>query len=214
MAGLQDILGTIGLGSGSGSGFLTIAMYVLIGGAGLAVAAGFAWYMIWKRKSWNIKVEFRIPRNVRVYDDNDGNKVVQGTITKEWGKGFYDAKKGVVFVKRKGVQAIAMKPFDIKRYLSAPSNILTVTQVGAEDYRPVLEDSYVNAEGEDGEPAALANVKIDTTSSKAWKAQWERESKTTYSITGLLHEYSTYIGQALVLFTVIVGFAIVYTKVG
>lgn len=211
MASVGDIFGGL-TGSFTGDGLITTGITMIIGTVVLVLCAFGLWWFVWKKKNWNIKVEFRLPRNVRVYRDKDGKQVLEGTINKEWGKGYYNQKRGHVVIKRKGVKAVIMKPFDVKKYLAAPSNILSVVQVGVEDYRPILEDSYLNAAGEDGTSAALASVKLDTTQSKAWRTQLEREAKNTYSITGLLHEYAPWIGQALVLFTVIVGFAIVISR--
>lgn len=183
-------------------------VYIVLATIGFLVSAGVVYYFLRVKKKWNIPVEFKIPRDVKV-EEVDGVKRVMGTLVKEWGKGRYDAKLGVVMVKRHKRAAIALKPFDIKEYLSGPSNILTVVQVGVEDYRPVMDESYINMKGSDGKPAALVEAKIDTSESKSWKAQYERSRKSTYTIMGWMHEYGHYVGWGFVILMLLIGQAIV-----
>lgn len=197
---------------GGGSGFVSLTISILIGVISLGIAMGVLWWFIKRKKHWNIKVEFRLPRNLRIEKEN-GHEKVTGTIKKEWGKGYYNAKEGVVYVKRKKNPAVSMKPFNIKEFLS-DSNILTVLQVGIEDYRPVLEDSYLEVIDYDtGEEGALIKAKIDTSESKSWKNSYERERKATYTIMGFLSEHGQLIGFGFILLAIFVGFAIVYSKI-
>ena len=115
------------IASGSQS-FVYIAITVAIVGLFALVAVGGLCWWLWNRKKWNLKVEVKIPRS-------DGRFV-----TAEWAKGSFKAKEGHVLIKRKGVGPAAMEPFDIKKYLQG-SNILTVVQVGPEDYLPVNPQS-------------------------------------------------------------------------
>jgi len=198
---------------GGGGGFLQIAMAIIIGTVSLGVVAGVIWYFIKKKKSWNIKVEFRLPRDLKKIEEDDGSERIIGTIKKVWGKGYYSAKEGVVYVKRKGTRAVAMKPFNIKEFLS-DSSILTVIQVGLEDYRPVLEDSYLEVIDYDtGEEGALIKAKIDTSESKSWKNTYERERLSTYTLLGWMHQHGQLIGFGFILLCILVGFAIVYGKI-
>jgi len=215
MASFGDLLGRVGIGEGAGGGLVSIGMALIIGAVGILVAVGFVYWIIKRKKNWNIKVEFRLPRDVREVEEKDGSTRVKGTITKEWGKGYYDAKRGVVFIKRPKKKAVPMKPFNIKDTLSGGSNILTVIQVGVEDYRPVLEDSYLELEDKDtGEEAALIRAKIDTSESKSWRNTFEREAKSTYTIGGWLREHGQLLGFGFIIICIFVGFAIVYGKIG
>lgn len=172
---------------------LTILIVGLIAGAII--------YYFHRKKNWNMEVEFKIPRS-------DGR-----IVNAEWGKGMYDTKRGVVLIKRKGKKAVSMKPFDVKRYLQG-GNLLTVVQVGAEQYIPVFIESYLEMVDEKtGEEGALMKIKIDTTESKSWKNSFEREAKSAYSIIGLLAQYAPYIGIGLVLIFNFIGFAILYGKI-
>lgn len=205
MAALGDLFGGIGIG---GNGLLDIGLAILIGVSALTFVGGIIYFLFIKRKNWNIKVEFKIPRDIRKRHDGS----VTGSINKEWGKGYYNPKQGVVFIKRKGKKPVPMKPFDIKRYLSA-GGILTVIQVGLEDYRPVLDDSYLElVDDETGEEAALLTIKTDISGSKAWRNQWERDSKATYSIMTFLQQHGEKLIWGLIIMIILVGQAIVITR--
>ena len=161
----------------------------------------FAWWMIKKRINWNLKVEFKLPRS-------DGKMV-----NSEWGKGCYSTNRGVVFLKRKRRKKVAMKPFDIQKYLQG-EKILTVVQIGAEQYVPVLPESFTQlVDDKTGEEAATIKFKVDSTESKSWRNSFERDSKTAYTIMGLLQQYANFIGWGIILFMNFAGFAILYTKV-
>ncbi len=198
-----DFLGDF-FGGGGMFGLSGIMGLVITIGFGLAVVGsvgGFAWYMLYKRKQYNLLVEIKIPRS-------DGRLV-----DAEWGKAAYSVKRGVVHIKRKGKKPIPMKPFDVKKYLQG-SKVLTVVQIGAEQYLPVLQESFLEMEDDiTGERAALMTTKIDLSESKAWRNSFERESKSAYTIGSLLKQYLPYIGFGIILFMNFVGFAILYTKV-
>lgn len=210
MASLGDMFA--GIGIGGGGGFLMNIIAILIGVIVLGSCGFGVWFLVRRKKGWNIKLEIKIPRNIKRVRQKDGTIKVVGTLNKEWGKGFYDAKKGVVLLKRKGKKAVAMKPFDIKQYLST-GNILTVIQVGIEDYRPVLDESYIEVvDGETGEEAALLKAKIDTSESKSWKNSFEREAKMTYSIKNWVVEHGGLIAMGIVLMMNLIGFSIVIAR--
>lgn len=212
MAAIDELFGSIGFGGSGSGGFMSNIVIILIGTMVLAICGGGIWWLVYKRKNYNIKVEFKIPRNIKVFHKRDGSYKISGTLNKEWGKGFYNGKKGVVFVKRKGKKPIPMKPFDIKRFLSS-GNILTVIQVGIEDYRPIVDDSYIEViDDETGEEAALINARIDTSESKSWKNSFERDAKTAYTIKNFLGEHGALVAMGLVLLMNLVGFAIVIAR--
>ena len=198
------------VGSGSG-GIASNAMYSIIGIVVLALCGFGLWWFLKKRKTWNIKVEFKIPRNIKKVKTKDGQIKIIGTLNKEWGKGFYDAVKGCVFIKRKGKKPVAMKPFDVKQYLST-DNILTVVQTGIEDYRPIRDESYIELKDDDGADGALVQAIIDTSESKSWKNTFERESKMTYSIKNWIAEHGALVAIGLVLLMNLVGFSIVIAR--
>lgn len=204
LQGLGGLFG--GFGGGGDGSIVTLFIYMA---AGIAVMGGISlvFFMIVRnKKKWFLNVEFKIPRA-------DG-KIVNS----EWGKGTYNARKGVVFVKRDGKPQAAIKPFDVKKYLQGGGKkgkeTLTVIQVGIEDYRPVLLDSFLEmTDDETGQEAALMNIKIDTTESKAWKESFEREAKSAYSIQTLFQQYAQYIGFGILFFMIFIGFAILYGRV-
>jgi len=196
---------------GMGPGGMSNIIYIIIGFAILLVCAFGLWWFLKKRKTWNIKVEFKIPRNIKKVRTKEGTIKIIGTLNKEWGKGFYDAMKGSVFIKRKGKKAVAMKPFDVKQYLST-GNILTVVQTGIEDYRPIRDESYIELKDIDGSEGALVQAVIDTSESKSWKNTFERESKMTYSIKNWIAEHGALVAMGLVLLMNLIGFSIVIAR--
>lgn len=198
--------------TGGSSGMIQSAVIMLVGALVLVMCVGGLLWFFKKRKQYNLRLEIKIPRNIKRVMDNEGNEEVYGTLNKEWGKGFYDAKKGVVFIKRKGKKPVAMKPFDVKRFLST-GNILTIMQVGIEDYRPVLDESYIEVEdSETGEQGALIRAKIDTSESKSWKNSFEREAKLTYSIKNWIAEHGALVAMGIVLLMNLIGFSIVIAR--
>ena len=218
----QDILNSVGLGSSSTGSIMTDILGILIAIVVLLILIAVVFFIIKKRKSWNIKVEFKLPRNIKQYEDGQ----IDGSISSEWGKGFYNSRDGVVYIKRRKKKPIPMKPFDVKKFLS-PSGILTVIQVGVEDYRPVLQDGYLMVQEDEPlrnkkgelikdkygryiyEEGALLKAKVDTTESKAWRIQFEREHKEAFSIKGFLQKHGDKLAMGLVILIVLVGQAIV-----
>lgn len=197
---LQDLFGGM-FGNLFGGSILTLFVYMFLGLLIMLIIGGSFAYFIVKKKRWFIKVEFKIPRS-------DGR-----IMNAEWGKGTYNAKKGVVFVKRKGKKQVPMKPFDVKRYLQG-NDLLTVVQLGIEDYRPVLPESFIEMyDDKTGEEAAYLKVKIDTSESKAWKQSFERDAKNAYSIASILQQYAQYIGFGILFFMIFVGFAVLWGRI-
>jgi len=214
MSSIGELLSKGGNFFGGGFGVIFLIILLMIP---VICIIGAIFYYFWKRKQWNLKVEFKIPRGIEYLKEGElfDKGEVRGIVNKEWGKGSYNSKRGVVFIKRKGVRKIAMKPFNITKYLSGGRNILSVVQVGAEHYIPVLEESYLNmVDDKTGEEAALIKTRIDTGESKVWKDQFERSAKSAYSIMSLLRDYAPIIGVGLILMFNFIGFAILYGKMG
>lgn len=215
--GLQEVFASVTSGSGNILG--TFILSILIGGFAIVLAlSGVAyWYF---KKRWNLRVEIKLPRS-------DG-KIIHG----EWGKGFYNAKRGVVFIRRKGqgFKSIPMEVFDVRKYLQG-TDLLTVIQVAPEDYRPVLNDSWTEYKskkrdkktgeiilGTDGKPLyeklSILNIKIDTGLNKAWKSSWEAAAKSAYSLQSFFTQFQTPIAIGIVILSTFVGFAIIWTRLG
>lgn len=194
------------------SGGLSILWYIGIGILAL-VLLGVIFAIWYFKKRWNLEVEFKLTRN-------------DGRITNaEWGKGYYDSKKGVVFVRRptmgKFSKGVAIKIFDIRKYLQG-SSIITVIQVGPEDYRPVLNESWTEhittcKDDKTGETVevkeSILNIKVDSGLNKAWKSSWDSAAKHAYSIKSFMTQFQTPIAIGIVLVCSFVGFAILWTKV-
>jgi len=202
--GVDDIVDAV---SGGGGNVLTILIWgIVIIGALVIILGGLFAYWYFKKK-WNLKVEIKLPRS-------DG-KIIMG----EWGRGYYDAKKGVVFIKRagKGFKPIPMEVFDIRKYLQG-ADLLTVIQVASEDYRPVLNESWeehttTDADGNEIKESIL-NIKVDSGLNKAWKSAWDAAAKKAYSLQSFLTQFQTPIAIGIVILACFVGFAIIWTRLG
>lgn len=198
---VSGILGGSG-GFGGFGGMLEIALLVLTTIVILGLGSGVVWWMVKKRKKYNLSVEIKIARS-------DWK-----LLTAEWAKGAYDNNRGVVWIKRKGKKPVATKPFDVSKYLQGKDNILTVVQISPDHYIPILLESFLEMEDdESGEQAALAKVVADYSKSKAWKNSFEREAKQAYTVMNLLKDYAPVIGMGIILFFNFVGFAILYTRI-
>jgi LPXTG-motif cell wall-anchored protein len=202
-----------------------------VGGAGNVAKTGISviWYIVlgaivlimltviimifYFRKRWNLTVVFQLTRN-------------DSRITNcEIGKGYYDSKKGVVFVRRptmgKFSKGLAIRIFDIRRYLQS-GDILTVLQVGPEDFRPVLIDSWTehietyrdDVTGKIQEvKESILNIKVDSGLNKAWKSAWDSAAKNAYSIRSFLNQMQVPIAIGIVIICSFIGFSILWTKV-
>lgn len=143
----------------------------------------------------------------------------------------FNAKRGVVFVKRPGLRqkAVPMKIFDIRKYIQG-DNIISVIQVGSSDYRPILNNSWEeywdelkDEEGnlildKDGKPtyekASVLNIRVDSKEDKAWQSAFDAASKKAYSLSSFFQQFQTPIAVAIVILAVFVGFAILWARMG
>jgi len=186
--GMNQLFGSI---LPKGGGVMDLIFIIVICLAALFVIGGILWFF-WSRKKWNLTVEFKLPRSIKYLNENEKIDVsnIQGSIESEIGKGCYDYKKGVVWLKRKGKKKIKMKPFRVTKYLqnnTSGKQILTVVQIGAAEFIPVMPESYmIMQDDETGEQVTVLDIKTDASESKAWSSQFEREAKSTYSIQGAL----------------------------
>ncbi len=224
MATMGEVVGSIGPSTQTivwTTIWIFIGIFVIIG-LGLLIFWGF------KRKRWNLKVEIKLTRS--------DAKITNA----EWGKGFYDSRRGVVMIKRphKGSRPIPMKIFDVRKYMQG-SDLITVIQVGPEDYRPVLNESWtkhnveyidetkpvVDEHGntmmdETGKQIfetktvqeSILNIKTDTGKNKAWRIAWEEAAKNAYTIRSFLKQYQAPISIGIVVVCCFIGFAILWTK--
>ena len=207
-----DVASLVPKVSGAAGTGVNIILYVALGVI-ILIMLFIIFAIFYFKKRWNLDVEFKLTRN-------------DGRITNaEWGKGYYNARKGVVFVRRptmgKFSKGIPIKIFDIRRYLQGTS-IITVLQVGPEDYRPVLNDSWTehivtykdDVTGDIQEvKESILNIKVDSGLNKAWKSAWDAASKKAYSISSFMSQFQTPIAIGIVIICCFVGFAILWSKV-
>ncbi len=178
-----------------------IIVLIFVGGFGL---------FIWNKKRWNIKVEIKLPRS-------DGR-----IVNAEWGKGYFNSRQGVVYIKRPGFgqKKVPLKIFDPKRYLQG-TDLLTVVQLSPLDYRPVkpssfLEYSVKHIDDKTGESnivrEAVIDMECDTGASKAWQTAFDAAAKRAYSLQSFFHQFQTPLSIAIVLVAVFVGIAALWTQ--
>ena len=218
MAIWDDVVGS--LSSGTGTSLWTFALIIIGVVIGILLLAVAGWYWFFKKK-WNLKAEIKLTRS-------------GGVLTNaEWGKAYFNAKRGVCFVKRPGImqRPIPIRMFDIRKYVQG-DNIVTFIQVSPEDLKPVLNNSWEEYEedepmkdakgkiivDEEGNPihekAAMVNIRIDTGFNKAWRAAWTQAAKQAYSLKSFFTQFQTPIAIAIVIIAVFVGFAMVWTRLG
>ena len=206
MADFSSVISGISKGTGT-----TVTTVLLIIGVifAILIVIGILFWIYWSKKRYNLRVEIKMIRS--------NGRIIIG----EWGKGMYNAKRGVVYIKRPKMRAIPMKVFDISRIIQG-EDLITVIQVGAEDYRPVINDSWtehvVKYEDENGNieevKEAVLNIKVDTGLNKPWKSSFESASKRAYSLQAFLTQFQVPISIAIVIISVFVGFAVIWTKIG
>lgn len=226
MASMGNVVDSVASG---GMGAMSVMIWVLIALLVITVVLGVPSYIAYQKRKWNLKVEIKLTRS-------------DGAITNgEWGKGFYDSKRGVVMIKRPGAGfkgAIPMKIFDVRKYMQG-SDLITVIQASPEDFRPVLNSSWNehvvdyqdetkpmldeagnNMIDEAGKQMyhttavreAIINIKTEVGKNKAWKVAWDEAARNAYTIRSFLREQSAAISVSVVVISCFVGFAILWTK--
>jgi hypothetical protein len=182
-------------------GIFSTLKWSVIGIIILSMCAGIIYFLVYKKLKYNLRVEVKIPRS-------DG-----ALLTAEWAKGSYNIKRGTVYIKRKRMKPIVMKPFNTRQYLQG-EDILTVVQVSPSVYIPVMPKTYLHLiDDKTGKEAAIFKLKADWSSDKVWAVQEERSAKETYTIKNILRDYLPYIGFSMVLLSIFAGFTIIYAKV-
>jgi hypothetical protein len=187
MVDTGSIVGSItGPLSGMGGAIGQLIKFAVFGLMGIILIGGILWF-IYQRKKWNLKVEFKLTRS--------NGKIVNA----EWGKGYYNTKKGFVLLKRPGHRKpIEMKPMDPKQYIYG-DNILTVSQVGPNTWVPVKQESYAQYVNDKGEIEYFIDLKTDNTDQLSWAENYSKRVKDTYNIMSMLDKYQTPIAIGIVI---------------
>jgi len=161
---------------------------------------------IWakRRKKWNLRVEIKLPRS-------DGK-----IINSEKAKGFFDTKAGFVSLKRKGISAIDMKPFNVNKYLQG-EKYLEVLQVGPDDFIPILPKSYtlINKEKtKEGEQKkfALLEIEGDIGERRQWASNAFDSAMNRFTLKSFLKRHEFAITITIIMFGLFIGFAIVLSQ--
>ncbi len=199
---MADLISSI---SGVGSSILTWVIIIVIG---LIVLSVLTCVGIWayKRKKWNLRVEIKIPRS-------DGKLTLS-----ENAKGHYAVHEGIVDIKRKGLKAIGMKPFDVREFLQG-SNFLEVMQVGPTEFIPIHPDSYekikvMDEETKEWKKHIVMDLVANLDKRKTWKNYMERSAKNRFTIAGFLDKHWRSIELGIIIFILFLGFSILWMRIG
>jgi hypothetical protein len=174
---------------------IVIAVGIIV----LALLGLVTWTVIVKKR-WNLLVEFKMVRS-------DGRITIP-----EWGKGRYDPKEGLIYLKRKRKRAEAVKAKRLDKYLQGVNTLTAVGNPG--NWRLVIPETFLEVvDDETGETASIVRLRADTKDDKSWSVNFERSAKNAFTISNFMTQY----GRALeigfiVMITVIsnfIGFSIV-----
>lgn len=193
--------------SGSVVGLIVI-MFVI--GLVVLIVFGFIAFIIYNKRRWHLNVEIKLPRS--------NGQIVEA----EWGKGYFNPKRGVVYIKRPGwtSRAIPLKIFDPKRYLQG-KDLITVIQITPTDYRPVLPISFLEHEVKYKDKKtgkviiqkeSVLNIECDTGHSKAWQESFDAAARTAYTFKSFFKQFEVPISIAIVLIAVFVGITALWTQ--
>jgi len=194
---MADFLSSL---SGIGGSILTWAI-IIIGGLLVLIILGGVGIWAYRRKKWNLRVEIKMPRS-------DGKIILS-----EKAKGHYDIEEGIVDIKRKGLKAVGMKPFDIKEFLQG-SNFLEVTQLGPKDYIPNHPDGYKIFKDKKGNEYAIVDAIANFDSRRTWKNYMERSAKQRFTLSGFLDKHWRSIELGIIIFMLFLGFSVLWMRIG
>ena len=167
-------------------GFVAFILFIIIAGG-----IGF-WQ--WKRRKWYLTVPLKMPR--------DGGR----TINMEVAKGYWDARKATLWVKRSGLfgAKFFVKLDDVRKYLQGEN---TVELLGSGvNWKPILPQSYLTVIDErTNQEAEVMSYSMDFTEDRAWAIKAEREFVDTFSLSDVFNKLKDYIGWGLVIGIVILA---------
>jgi len=191
-----------------------LAPLVKYGVWGIVIAVAFFIFIIigavvgfiqWKKKKWYLTVTLKMPR--------EGGR----TINTEIAKGYWDARKATLWVKRKGLfgQKFFVKLDDIRKYLHGNE---TIELIGSGViWKPILFESYLTVvDSNTGQEASIMKYSMDFTKDKAWALRSEREYIHTFSLSDVFNKLKDYIGWGIVIGIVIIAevVRVAYTSKG
>lgn len=183
-----------------GETFKSLGIWTLLIILGIVVVVGIVGsILIWQymKKKWYLNVEFKMIRA--------DNKAIIG----EWGKGYYETKKGILWVKRKKMRKEYVKAKDMGIYLQGSNTVTVIGNTG--NWKLVIPDSYLEViDDVTGEEASVMKIRTDMKEDKPWAVQTERMLEDAFSIATFWNVVKDYIGWGVVIFIVIVSEGILY----
>ncbi|HEA46180.1 MAG TPA: hypothetical protein ENH99_00140 [Candidatus Pacearchaeota archaeon] len=185
-----------------------IAKWFILGAIVLIVLGAVIWGLVWyfQRKKYFLKVSVKLPRS-------------GGSIFGEMAKGHYDVKAGIVDIKRKGVKPVAMKPFDLRRFLQG-DNFLEVLMLSPTDFIPIdpnsytiVTEKYINNSGEEVKTKhSVFEIVTDNLKRKTWKNYTERATKARFTLVGFLDQHWRAIELGILVFIIFIGFMVLWMR--
>ena len=165
---------------------IVLAIFVII-----AAAIG-----IWRyqKNKWYLTVGLKMPR--------DGGRTLNGEIA----KGYWDARKATLWVKRKGLfgSKFFIEMDDIRKYLQGVDFIECLGS--GVNWKPILPESYLTVIDEDTHKEAnVMKYSMNFTRDKPWAIRAEREYTETFSLSDVFNKLKDYIGWGLVIGIVILA---------
>lgn len=174
---------------------IALVIVLIIGGI-------IGWWQ-WQKKKWYLIVPLKMPR--------EGGR----TLNTEIAKGFWDARKATLWVKRSGMfgQKFPVQMDDIRKYLHGNE---TIELIGSGVmWKPILFESYLTViDSDTKQEAAIMSYSMDFTKDKAWALRAEREYINTFSLSDVFNKLKDYIGWGLVIAIVILAEVVRVAYVG
>ena len=185
-----------------------IAKWFILGAIVLIVLGAVIWWLVWyyKRKKYFLKVIVKLPR-------------AGGSIFGEMAKGHYDVRAGIVDIKRNKVKPVAMKPFDVRRFLQGDGT-LEVMMLSPTDFIPIdpasykiVTEKYVDNDGNTKEQKySVFDIVTDNLKRKTWKNYTERAAKSRFTLEGFLDQHWRAIELGILVFIIFIGFMVLWMR--
>jgi len=177
-----------------------MGMLTLIIGGGLIILfliGGVIWFKRYQKKKWFLKVILKMPRN-------NGK-----TINTEIAKGYWDARKATLWVRRENKKKFFVKLDDIRKYLQG-NEVIELEGSGV-DWKPILFESYLELIDEKtGQKASIMNYSMDFSTDSNWAIASEREFINTFSLSDAIQKFGQYIAMGIMVAIVILAEVISY----
>ncbi|KKL19035.1 hypothetical protein LCGC14_2469510, partial [marine sediment metagenome] len=126
---------------------------------------------------------------------------------------------GFVDIKRKKCKPVAMKPFDVRRFLQG-ENVLEVLMLSPTDFIPIdpknymkVTEEYTDNEGnKQTQKYSVFDIVTDNLKRKTWKNYTERIAKSRFTLAGFLDQHWRAIELGILVFIIFIGFSVLWMR--